>query len=166
MMSTTSVTLNVPCKLNGSGSHFRSLENWLPAWDVVVWQSWLRTVGTLSIEPCPNFYAWPASSFHVRRRLNAEKLWNNIDSSHWWSESNTWRCIRFYDFLPILSPEVTVLNLLSFFPSVYFVNSASSVVRNSESFTLVSIIRRFGDLLHIRTFTVHRTVSSPSWFFQ
>ena len=27
MMSTTSVILNVPCKLNGSGSHCRSLEN-------------------------------------------------------------------------------------------------------------------------------------------
>ena len=45
-MSTTSVILNVPCKLNGSGSHCRSLENWFAAWDVVVWQSWLLMVGT------------------------------------------------------------------------------------------------------------------------
>ena len=29
-------------------------------------------------------------------------------------------------------------------------------------FTLVSIMRRPGDLFHIWTFTVHRTVSSPS----
>ena len=70
MMSTTSVILNVPCKLNGSGSHCRSLENWFVAWDVIAWQSWLRMVGTLGIEPCPNFYAWPPCSFHVRRRLN------------------------------------------------------------------------------------------------
>ena len=47
MMSTTSVILNVPCKLNGSGSHCRSSENWFASWDVVVWQSWLRVVGTL-----------------------------------------------------------------------------------------------------------------------
>ena len=37
-------------------------------------------VGTLGIEPCPNFYAWPPSSFHLRRRLNAAKLWDNIDA--------------------------------------------------------------------------------------
>ena len=37
----------------------RSLENWFAVWDVIVWQSWLRMVGTLGIEPCPNFYAWP-----------------------------------------------------------------------------------------------------------
>ena len=34
-------------------------------------------------EPCPNFYACPPTSFHVRRRLNAAELWNNIDASHW-----------------------------------------------------------------------------------
>ena len=37
-------------------------------------------VGTLGIEPCPNFYAWLPSSFHVCRRLNTAKLWNNIDA--------------------------------------------------------------------------------------
>ena len=56
MMSTTSVIFNVPCKLNGSGSHCRSLENWFAAWDIIVWQPWLRMVGTLGMEPCPNFY--------------------------------------------------------------------------------------------------------------
>ena len=67
MMSTTSVILNVPCKLNESGSHWRSLENWFAARDVVVWQSWLRMVGTLGIEPCPNFYARHPSSFTYAR---------------------------------------------------------------------------------------------------
>ena len=60
----------------------RSLENWFAAWDIVVWQYWLRMVGTLGIEPCQNFYAWPPSSFHIRRRLKAAELWNNIDASH------------------------------------------------------------------------------------
>ena len=27
------------CKVNGSGSHCRSLENWFAVWDIVVWQS-------------------------------------------------------------------------------------------------------------------------------
>ena len=120
MMSTTSVILNVPCKLNGSGSHSRSLENWFAPWDVVVWQSWLKMVGTLGIQPCPNFYAWPTSSFHVCQRLKAAKLWNKIDASHWWSELNIWRCIWFYHFLPTLSPRSqSVLNLLNIFPSVH-----------------------------------------------
>ena len=40
--------------------------------------------GHTRIEPCPNFYAGPPSSFHIHWRLNATKLWNNIDASHWW----------------------------------------------------------------------------------
>ena len=51
------LVLNVPCKLNGSGSECRSLKNCFAARDVLVWQSWLRMVGTLGIEPCPNIYA-------------------------------------------------------------------------------------------------------------
>ena len=39
------------------------IKNWFAAWDAVVWQSWLRTVGTIGIEPCPNFYAWPLVHF-------------------------------------------------------------------------------------------------------
>ena len=107
MMSTTSVIYDVPCKLNGSESHSRSLENWFAVWDIVVWQSWLRMVGTLGIELCPKFYAWPPSSFHVGRRLNATKLWNSIDASHSWYESNMWRCIWFYDsYLPFPQESV------------------------------------------------------------
>ena len=49
--------------LNGSGSHCSSLENWFVAWHVIVWQSWLRMVGTLGIESCPNFDAWPQVHF-------------------------------------------------------------------------------------------------------
>ena len=30
------------------------------------------------------FFRLTPSSFHVRRRINAAKLWNNIDAIHWW----------------------------------------------------------------------------------